>query len=135
MNTRTLETNVGIINLSEREVLTEGIEMYFEMKSFSEEWKEVISESIEKKKQEWDTKFLEEKGIAWSEKGVDIVCKTLLISIQEKQEKEITYKVIVCFDDKENERLSDDVDMEIDLSEYEAELLPEIKNAVLEKFF
>ncbi len=132
MNTRTLETNVGIINLSKREVLEDWIEMYFEMTSLSEEWKEIISESIEKKKQEWDTKFLEEKGTAWSKKGVDIVCESLMVSMHEK---EITYKVIVCFEDKENTHLEDDVVIEVDLSKYEAELLPEIKNAVMEKFF
>ena len=133
MNTRTLETNVGIINLSEREVMTEGIEMYFEINSLSEEWKEIISESIEKKKQEWDAKFLEEKGTAWSKKGVDIVCKTLGISINNN--KEVSYRVLVGFTDKENACLDDDVYIKVDLSEYEAELLQEVKNAVLEKFF
>ena len=132
MNTKTLETNVGIINLSEREVLTEGIEMYFHIDSLSEEWKYIIFESIERKKLEWDTKFLEGKNIVWSKKGADIVCKTLLISMQEKK---ITYKVIVCFEDKENRHLEDDVVIEVDLSEYETELLQEVKNAVLEKFF
>ena len=132
MNTRTLETTVGIINLSEREVLEDWIEMYFTNNSLSEEWKGIISESIEKKKQEWDKKFLEEKELSWSEKGVDIVCKTLMVSIHKK---EITYKVIVCFEDKENTHLEDDVVIEVDLSEYEAELLQEVKNVVLEKFF
>lgn len=132
MNARTLETTVGIINLSEREVLEDWIEMYFTIDSLSEEWKGIISESIEKKKQEWDMKFLEEKELSWSEKGVDIVCKTLMVSIHKK---EITYKVIVCFEDKENTYLEDDVVIEVDLSEHEAELLQEIKNAVLEKLF
>lgn len=132
MYTRTLETKVGIINLSEREVLEDWIEMYFTIDSLSEEWKGIISESIEKKKQEWDMKFLEEKELSWSEKGVDIVCKTLMVSIHKK---EITYKVIVCFEDKENTHLEDDVVIEVDLSEHEAELLQEIKNAVLEKLF
>lgn len=132
MYTRTLETKVGIINLSEREVLEDWIEMYFTIDSLSEEWKGIISESIKKKKQEWDMKFLEEKELSWSEKGVDIVCKTLMVSIHKK---EITYKVIVCFEDKENTHLEDDVVIEVDLSEHEAELLQEIKNAVLEKLF
>lgn len=136
MAEKTMETKVGIINLAEREVMTEGIEMYFHINSLSEEWKEIVFESIEEKKQEWDTKFLEEKELSWSEKGVDIICKTLMISIvQKKQKTEISYKVIIYFEDKENKRLEDDIEVEVDLSGYEAELKEEIKKALLEKFF
>lgn len=81
MNTRILKTNVGVINLSEREVLEDWIEMYFHIDSLSEEWKEIISERIEQKKSEWDTKFLEEINVAWSETGVDIFCKSLMVSM------------------------------------------------------
>lgn len=136
MAEKTMETKVGIINFAEKDVLTEGIEMYFHINSLSEEWKEIVSKSIEQKKQEWDTKFLEEKELSWSEKGVDIICKTLMISIvQKKQKTEISYKVIIYFEDKENKRLEDDIEVEVDLSGYEAELKEEIKKALLEKFF
>lgn len=130
MNTRTLETNVGIINLSEREVLTDWIEMYFTINSLSEEWQEKIYEGIEKAKAEWDEKFLVKRG--WCDAGVNILYKNLAITMKGK---DISYRVAVDFEDKENARLEDDVVIEVDLSEYEAELLPEIKNAVLEKFF
>lgn len=132
MNARTLETTVGIINLSEREVLTEEIEMYFHVESFSKGWQEIIFEKIEEKKQSWDKDFLEKHGVRWSKKGIDIICKTLMICVQNRK---ITYKFIVCFVDKEDEHLDDDVEIYVDLSMYEAELLQEVKNAVLEKFF
>lgn len=136
MREKTMETKVGIINFAEGEVLTEGIDMYFHINSLSEEWKGIVSKSIEQKKQEWDTKFLEEKELSWSEKGVDIICKTLMISIvQKKQKTEISYKVIIYFEDKENKRLEDDIEVEVDLSEHEAELKAEVKKVLLEKFF
>ena len=132
MNKRTLETTVGVINLSEREVLAEEIEVYFDVESFSKEWQEIIFEKIEEKKQSWDKDFLEKHGVRWSEKGIDIICKTLMICFQNRK---ITYKFIVCFVDKEDKHLDDDAEIYVDLSEYEEEMLKEVKNAVLEKFF
>lgn len=130
MNTRTLETKVGVINLSEREVLTDWIEMCFTINSLSEEWKKKIYEGIEKAKAEWDERFLVKRG--WCDSGVNILYKSLAVSMKGK---DISYRVAVDFEDKENTHLEDDVVIEVDLSEYEAELLQEVKNAVLEKFF
>lgn len=71
MGKSTMETKVGIINLTEREVMTEGIEMYFHINSLSEKWKGIITQSIDKVKAEWDKNFFEERGIGWSDKGVN----------------------------------------------------------------
>lgn len=132
MAEKTMETKVGIINFAEKDVLTEGIEMYFTIDKLSEEWEEIVAQSINKVKAEWDKNFFEERGIGWSDKGVDIDYMTLGVSLDEKN---TTYKVVVGFFDKEDKNLYDDICVEVDLSEYEAELKEEIKKALLEKFF
>lgn len=132
MREKTMETKVGIINFAEGEVLTEGIDMYFHINSLSEEWNGIVAQSINKVKAEWDKNFFEERGIGWSDKGVDIDFMTLGVSLEEKN---TTYKVVVGFFDKDDKNLYDDICVEVDLSEYEAELKEEIKKALLEKFF
>lgn len=128
MGKSTMETKVGIVNLAEKEVTTERIEMFFNLDSLSEKWKEIVFESIEEKKQEWDEDYLNEQGIGWSDKGVDIDYMILSISLGEK---DVTYAVIVGFTDKDDKNLNDDICVEVDLPELKAE----VKKALLEKFF
>lgn len=132
MNTKTLETKVGIINLSEREIATEDIEVYFRIGNLSKEWQEIIAGKIEEQKEQWDKNFLAEHKVAWSEKGVNIIEKNLVLLIKDKM---ISYRVLVEFVDKKNEYLEDVAVVNLNLHGYEAELLQEVKNAVLEKFF
>lgn len=132
MGEKTMETKVGIINLAEKEVTTEKFEMYFYINNLSEEWQEIVADSINKVKAEWDENFLDEQELSWSDKGVDIEYMILSISLCEK---DTTYEVIVGFSDKDYKSLNDDICVKVDLSEHEAELKEEIKKALLEKFF
>lgn len=132
MKDRVLTTNIGSINLAEMELMTECLEVFIPIASVSESLKATIEENIQKAKEEFSEEYLKDKGLKWSDAGVDLVYQSLHVTMEKDA---VSYEL--CFDikDKENRSLEAGFNLKVDLLEYAAELKMIILNAITEKFF
>ncbi|MCI5587575.1 MAG: hypothetical protein MR384_06805 [Lachnospiraceae bacterium] len=129
---KTMTTNIGTINLAEMELMTDCIEVFIPITAVSENLKSAIKENIKKAKEEWQNKCLNERGIHWSDAGVNLVYQDLHISMEVDH---ISYELCFNIEDKNDNSIETGFNFEVDLMEYSAELKKIILNAITEKFF
>lgn len=132
MKNRTMTTNIGTINLAEMELMTDCMEVFIPITAVSENLKSAIKENIKKAKEEWQNKCLNERGIHWSDAGVNLVYQDLHISMEVDH---ISYELCFNIEDKNDNSIETGFNFEVDLMEYSAELKKIILNAITEKFF
>lgn len=129
---KTMTTNIGTINLAEMELMTDCMEVFIPITAVSENLKSAIKENIKKAKEEWQNKCLNERGIHWSDAGVNLVYQDLHISMEVDH---ISYELCFNIEDKNDNSIETGFNFEVDLMEYSAELKKIILNAITEKFF
>ena len=129
---KTMITNIGTINLAEMELMTDCMEVFIPITAVSENLKSAIKENIKKAKEEWQNKCLNERGIHWSDAGVNLVYQDLHISMEVDH---ISYELYFNIEDKNDNSIETGFNFEVDLMEYSAELKKIILNAITEKFF
>lgn len=127
-----MTTNIGTINLAEMELMTDCMEVFIPITAVSENLKSAIKENIKKAKEEWQNKCLNERGIHWSDAGVNLVYQDLHISMEVDH---ISYELCFNIEDKNDNSIETGFNFEVDLMEYSAELKKIILNAITEKFF
>lgn len=132
MKNRTMTTNIGTINLAEMELMTDCMEVFIPITAVSDSLKATIEENIQKAKDNWQMECLDERGMQWSDKGINIVTQDLRITIGEKKfDCDLSY----TFEDAENEVIWTGFNLEVDLSEHMSELKTLIIKAMIDKFF
>ena len=131
MKKKTFE-NIGTINLTEMELMTDCMEVFIPITKVSESLKVTIEENIQKAKDKWQKEFLDERGMQWSDAGVNIVYQSLHIIMKTDY---ISYELCFSIEDKNNELLETGFNLEVDLLEYSVELKAIILNAIKKKFF
>lgn len=132
MKNRTMSTKIGKINLAEMELMTDCIEVFVPITVVSEKLKTTVEENVQRAKVEFQKEFLDEKGLKWSNTGINLDYQSLHIIMKEK---ELSYELCFNFEDKENDLINTGFILAVDLSEHIAELKEIIKNVILEKFF
>lgn len=132
MKNRVLTTNIGSINLEELELVTDCMEVFIPITAVSDSLKVTIEENIERAKEEFSEEYLKDKGLKWSNAGVDLVYQSLHIMMEKDA---VSYELCFDIEDKENRSLGAGFKLKVDLLEYSAELKMVILNAITEKFF
>ena len=132
MKNRTMTTNIGTINLAEMELMTDCMEVFSPITAVSESLKATIEENIQKAKDEWQKECLDERGMQWSDAGVNLTYQSLHIMMETDH---ISYELCFDIEDKNNDLLETGFNLEVDLLEYSAELKMIVINAIKEKFF
>ena len=127
-----MSTKIGKINLAEMELMTDCIEVFVPITVVSEKLKTTVEENVQRAKVEFQKEFLDEKGLKWSNTGINLDYQSLHIIMKEK---ELSYELCFNFEDKENDLINTGFILAVDLSEHIAELKEIIKNVILEKFF
>lgn len=132
MKNKIMTTNIGTINLAEMELATDCLEVFIPITAVSESLKATIEENIQRAKEEFTVEFLNNKGLQWSDAGVDLVYQSLHIMMEADH---ISYELCFNIEDKNNDLLGTGFNLKVDLLEYSAELKTIILNAISEKFF
>lgn len=132
MKNKIMTTNIGTINLAEMELTTDCLEVFIPITAVSESLKATIEENIQRAKEEFAEEFLNNKGLQWSDAGVDLVYQSLHIMMEADH---ISYELCFNIEDKNNDSLETGFNLKVDLLEYSAELKTIILNAISEKFF
>lgn len=132
MKDRVLTTNIGSINLEELELVTDCMEVFIPITAVSDSLKVTIEENIERAKEEFSEECLKERGLQWSDAGVDLVYQSLHVMMEKDA---VSYELCFDIEDKENRSLGAGFKLKVDLLEYSAELKMVILNAITEKFF
>ena len=132
MKNRTMTTNIGTINLSEMEIMTDCMEVFIPITAVSESLKAIIKENIQKAKDKWQKECLDERGMQWSDAGVNLTYQSLHIMMETDH---ISYELCFDIEDKNNDLLETGFTLEVDLLEYSAELKMIVINGIKEKFF
>ena len=113
------------------ELMTDCMEVFIQITALSENLKATIEENIQKVKEEWQKECLKERGLQWSDAGVDLVYQSLHIIMEADH---ISYELCFDIEDKES-NMETGLTLKVDLLEYAAELKMIILNAIKEKFF
>lgn len=132
MKNKIMTTNIGKLNLAEMELTTDCLEVFIPITAVSESLKATIEENIQRAKEEFTEEFLNNKGLQWSDAGVDLVYQSLHIMMEADH---ISYELCFNIEDKNNDSLETGFNLKVDLLEYSAELKTIILNAISEKFF
>ena len=132
MKNKIMTTNIGTINLAEMELMTDCMEVFIPITAVSESLKATIEENIQRAKEEFAEEFLNNKGLQWSDAGVDLVYQSLHIMMEADH---ISYELCFNIEDKNNDLIGTVFSLKVDLLEYSAELKKIILNAISEKFF
>ena len=133
MKKATMTTKIGTINLAELELMEDSLEVFIPITAVSDRLKAVIEENIQEAKEEHQKKFLDCRGMKWSDAGIAITFQSLHITIG--KEKEFIYQLCFDFEDKEDEVIWTGFRLDVDLSEHTAELKKLIVKAMIDKFF
>lgn len=133
MKKATMTTKIGTINLAELELMEDSLEVFIPITAVSDRLKAVIEENIQEAKEEHQKKFLDCRGMKWSDTGIAITFQSLHIIIG--KEKEFTYQLCFDFEDREDEVIWTGFRLDVDLSEHTAELKKLIVKAMIDKFF
>ena len=132
MKNKIMTTYIGKLNLAEMELTTDCLEVFIPITAVSESLKATIEENIQRAKEEFAEEFLNNKGLQWSDAGVDLVYQSLHIMMEADH---ISYELCFNIEDKNNDSLETGFNLKVDLLEYSAELKKIILNAISEKFF
>ena len=93
MKNRTMTTNIGTINLAEMELMTDCMEVFIPITAVSDSLKATIEENIQKAKDEWQKECLDERGMQWSDAGVNLVYQSLHIIMKTDNRKLMEYSI------------------------------------------
>lgn len=132
MKNKIMTTNIGTINLAEIELMMDCMEVFIPITAVSESLKATIEENIQRAKEEFAEEFLNNKGLQWSDAGVDLVYQSLHIMMEADH---VSYELCFNIEDKNNDSLETGFNLKVDLLEYSAELKTIILNEISEKFF
>ena len=132
MKNRTMSTKIGKINLAEMELMTDCIEVFVLITVVSEKLKTTVEENVQRAKAEFQKEFLDEKGLKWSNAGINLDYQSLHIIMKEK---ELSYELCFNFEDKENDLINTGFNLVVDLSEHTAELKKLILESLTNQFF
>ena len=132
MKNRTMTTNIGIINLAELDFTEDCLEVFIPIVAVSDNLKATIEENVQKAKAEYQKEFLDCRGRKWSDSGIVMTYQSLHIMMETDH---ISYELCFDIEDKNNDLLETGFNLEVDLSEYSAELKMIVINAIKEKFF
>ena len=132
MKNRTMSTKIGKINLAEMELMTDCIEVFVPITVVSEKLKTTVEENVQRAKAEFQKEFLDEKGLKWSNAGINLDYQNLHIIMKEK---ELFYELCFNFEDKENDLINTGFNLVVDLSEHTAELKKLILESLTNQFF
>lgn len=132
MKNRTMSTKIGKINLAEMELMTDCIEVFVPITVVSEKLKTTVEENVQRAKAEFQKEFLDEKGLKWSNAGINLDYQSLHIIMKEK---ELSYELCFNFEDKENDLINTGFNLVVDLSEHTAELKKLILESLTNQFF
>ena len=127
-----MTTTIGTINLAEIELMEDCLDIFIPIVSVSENLRATIEENIQEAKEKYKEIFENRRDMQWSEAGVNLLGQCLHITIKNK---EVSYELCFDFEDKEDKTLWADFGIEVDLSEYTAELKKLILKAMIDKFF
>ena len=131
MKNRTMSTKIGKINLAEMELMTDCIEVFVPITVVSEKLKTTVEENVQRAKAEFQKEFLDEKGLKWSNAGINLDYQSLHIIMKEK---ELSYELCFNFEDKENDLINTGFNLVVDLSEHTAELKKLILESLTNQF-
>ena len=131
MKNRTMSTKIGKINLAEMELMTDCIEVFVLITVVSEKLKTTVEENVQRAKAEFQKEFLDEKGLKWSNAGINLDYQSLHIIMKEK---ELSYELCFNFEDKENDLINTGFNLVVDLSEHTAELKKLILESLTNQF-
>lgn len=123
MKRKNITTSIGTINLNKVEFVDNSLDVFIGIESVSADIQEKINEAVE----------MEKDKFAWRWENKDI--RTDLSLWIHIQDKEITYRISVDIIDKENDSIFTDVEIDVDLSEYQNELKKVIVKAMIDNFF
>ena len=132
MKNRTMTTSIGTINIDEMELMTDCMEVFIPITAVSESLKATIEENIQNAKDTWQKECLDERGLQWSDAGVNLVYQSLHIIMETDH---ISHELCFEIEDKNNDSLETGFNLKVDLLEYSAELKMIILKAIKEKFF
>lgn len=123
MMKKSITTTIGTINLNNIEFCENTLDVFIGIESVSADIQKKINEAVK----------MEKDKFAWRWKNKDVRTDiSLWIHIQNK---EVTYCISVDIIDKKNDSIFTDVEIDVDLSEYEEELKKVIVKAMIDKFF
>lgn len=118
-----IELSVDIYDMTEELKAEVDKAIVLEKVRYSKEWDEILSMHEEYKR--FSTK--------WSDKPVVIDCSYLSITLESG--KPIKYTINTCFHDVENDKLEPVCSVDVDLSNYAAEIKKSIIHVLVERFF
>ena len=127
-----MTTNIGTINLADITLADDTFCVFIPIVEVSDGLKATIEENIQKAKDEWQKECLDERGMQWSDAGVNLTYQSLHIMMETDH---ISYELCFDIEDKNNDLLETGFNLEVDLLEYSAELKMIVINAIKEKFF
>lgn len=123
MKKSNITTTIGTINLNNIEFCENTLDVFIGIESVSADIQKKINEAVK----------MEKDKFAWRWKNKDVRTDiSLWIHIQNK---EVTYCISVDIIDKKNDSIFTDVEIDVDLSEYQNELKKVIVKAMIDKFF
>ena len=129
MDDEKMTISIGTIDFSDIEIFDEELdfmEVFIPITEVAESLNETINKKVEEEKEKWQKEFLDSKGMSWGKSGVSMEYQALHIII----EKDVfSYELCFDFEDVENELLTGDFKLEIDLSEYTEEFKKIIQEA------
>ena len=123
MKRKNITTTIGTINLSKVEFVENSLDVFIGIETVSADIRDKINEAVEIAKDKF----------AWRWKNKDV--RTDLSLWIHIQDKEITYRISVDIISKENDLIFTDVEIDVDLSEYQNELKKVIIKAMIDNFF
>ena len=123
MKKNTITTSIGTINLSDISFVEDALDVFIGIESVSKDIQDKINAAVEREKKHYSWK--------WNDKETKLDL-SLWIHIETKS---ISYCISVDIIDSENDVTSTEVNIDIDLTEYEAELKKVIVKAMIDKFF
>lgn len=130
MKMKIMTTNIGTINLAQMEIMPECMDVFIPIIVVSENLKATIEENIQKAKDEWQKECLDERGLSWSDEGVNITYQSLHIIIESNQ---VSYELCFEIEDKNNDLIETGFNLKVDLLDDSEELKKIILNAIAKK--
>jgi len=131
--------NIGVVDFDQMEFAEDCLQVFIPVESVSDALQSEIHKAIEIDKinhlldwEEWCSKNGVVSNKKWNDKGVIIQFMSMEILIENKQ---ITYRIHVSYEDKVNELMESVATLEVDLSEHNQEIKKLIIKGMIDKFF
>lgn len=132
MENRLMETPIGILNLAEMEFIPDSIEVFIPVTEVPDRLEAVILGKIHKARECFQSLYMDDKGIKWSDEGISMEYQALHITITGNG---FAYELCFGFSDKINSWADTGFCTGVELSGCAAEIKRILADAVMEKFF